>query len=178
MTKRNRRTPEEIIAATEAKLDAMRHKQAVKDAKDHPIASLITEQIATVEKQEREAKKGFGDGPQSFTSRRRSHFLWIDEINAAERVAQALLDVGTVTKSNLKGLLAEVVSNISNDIPVSMEDVQVHISDMLKVSTSDALAEAETALVETQEERNSFNTSKRQSKKQPASNTTTEEAEA
>ncbi len=59
MTKRNRRTPEEIIAATEAKLDAMRHKQAVKDAKDHPIASLITEQIATFEKQEREAQERF-----------------------------------------------------------------------------------------------------------------------
>ena len=87
MTKRNRRSPEEIIAATTAKLEAMKLKQAVKDAKDHPVASLISDQIATVEKTEREAKKGFGDGPQSFDSRIRSHELWIDEINAAADVA-------------------------------------------------------------------------------------------
>ena len=88
MTKRNRRSPEEIIAATTAKLEAMKLKQAVKDAKDHPVASLISDQIATVEKTEREAKKGFGDGPQSFDSRIRSHELWIDEINAAADVAK------------------------------------------------------------------------------------------
>ena len=170
MTKRNRRSPEEIIAATEAKLATMRTKQAVKDAKSHPVASLISEQIVTVEKAEREAKKGFGDGPQSFTSRVRSHELWIDEINAAEQVASCAMDVHADIKENLRELLASVTADIANGVDVDISDVQVSVDEACLVE-SESLDEATVALDNAQYERNAFNIIKRQPKKVNPSNT-------
>ena len=112
MTKRNRRTPEEIIAATAEKLNAMQTKQDIKAAKSHPAAVIILDALAAVEKEEREAKKGLGSGPQSFDNRMRLHNLWVDEIAALEDVAHATVDNATATKEWLKSQLAAVTETI------------------------------------------------------------------
>ena len=169
MTKHNRRSPEEIIAATTAKLEAMKLKQAVKDAKDHPVASLISDQIATVEKQEREAKKGFGDGPQSFDSRIRSHELWIDEINAAADVAELAIEQASTIKDNLRELLSNVTADIANGVDVDISDVQVSVDEACLVE-SESLDKATLALDLAQYERNAYNVIKRQPKKVNPSN--------
>ena len=170
MTKRNRRSPEEIIAATTAKLEAMKLKQAVKDAKDHPVASLISDQIATVEKAEREAKKGFGDGPQSFDNRIKSHEMWIDEISAASTVAELAIEQASTIKDNLRELLSTVTADIANGVDVDISDVQLSVTEAMEVS-SDSLDEATVALDNAQYERNAFNVLKRQPKKVNPSNT-------
>ena len=169
MTKRNRRSPEEIIAATEAKLSAMRQKQAVKDAKNHPVASLISDQIATVEKTEREAKKGFGDGPQSFAARIRSHELWIDEINAAAEVAELAIECAAQQKANLRDLLSTVTKDIANDVEFDIDDVQPSVTKAMNVANED-LTVAEQSLISAQIDRNAFNVLKRQPKKENPSN--------
>ena len=110
--KRNRRTPEEIIAATAEKLNAMKAKQNIKAAKSHPAAAFILDAFAKVEKGEREAKKGLGSGPQSFENRMRSHNLWIDEIAALEDVAHATIDNAQGTKDWLKGQLNAVIETV------------------------------------------------------------------
>jgi len=118
MTKRNRRTPEEIIAATAEKLNAMQQKQDMKAAKSHPAAVIILDALAAVEKEEREAKKGLGSGPQSFDNRMRLHNLWVDEIAALEDVAHATVDNATAKKDWLKSQLAAVTETIvAGDAP-------------------------------------------------------------
>ena len=112
MSKRTRRTPEEIIAATAEKLNAMQAKQKIKAAKSHPAAVFILDRIAKVEKDEREAKKGLGSGPQSFYNRMRAHNFWIDEIAALEDVAHATIDNAAADKDFLKGQLAAVTKTI------------------------------------------------------------------
>ena len=169
MTKRNRRSPEEIIAATTAKLEAMKLKQAVKDAKDHPVASLISQQIETVEKAEREAKKGFGDGPQSFDNRIKSHEMWIDEISAASEVAKLAIEQASTIKDNLRELLSNVTADIANGVDVDISDVQVSVDEACLVE-SESLDEATVALDIAQYERNAFNILKRQPKKVNPSN--------
>jgi len=112
MSKRTRRTPEEIIAATAEKLNAMQAKQKIKAAKSHPAAVFILDALAKVEKAEREAKKGLGSGPQSFDNRMRAHNFWIDEIAALEDVAHATVDNAQANKDFLKGQLDAVTETI------------------------------------------------------------------
>ena len=64
-TKRAQRTPAEIIAETEAKLERLRMKDAKQQAKTNPEVALLLEQKAEVQKEIREAKKILGSGPQS-----------------------------------------------------------------------------------------------------------------
>lgn len=169
MTKRNRRSPEEIIAATEAKLTAMRQKQAFKGAKTHPVATLISEALATIEKTEREAKKGFGDGPQSFDNRIMAHNMWIDEINAAATVADLAIEQAATIKDNLRELLSTILDDIANGGDPTEVEVENAIDEALDVS-SDSLDNAEDALANAQTERNAFNIAKRQPKKENPSN--------
>jgi len=63
ITKRGQRTPAEIIAETEAKLERLRIKQAKKDASSNPDVATMLENKAIIQKQIREAKKVLGNGP-------------------------------------------------------------------------------------------------------------------
>jgi Na+-translocating ferredoxin:NAD+ oxidoreductase RnfC subunit len=83
-SKRTQRTPSEIIAETEAKLERLRIKQAKKDASSNPDVAVMLENKAEIQKQIREAKKILGNGPQSGQARIAKHERWIDKINAEE----------------------------------------------------------------------------------------------
>jgi hypothetical protein len=89
--KRAQRTPAEIIAETEAKLERLRMKEAKQAAQNHPaLASLIVEKT-DVQKEIREAKKIVGAGPQSADARIDKHYAWIRKIELQREEAYAIL---------------------------------------------------------------------------------------
>jgi len=91
--KRNQRTPAEIIAETEAKLERLRMKEATQAAQNHPaLASLIVEKT-DVQKEIREAKKIVGAGPQSADARIAKHEAWIRKIELQREEAWGILGV-------------------------------------------------------------------------------------
>jgi len=137
MTKRTRRTPEEIIAATALKLDAMRQKQDIKAAKSHPAAVFILDALAKVEKAEREAKKGLGSGPQSFDNRMRAHNFWIDEIAALEDVAHATVDNAQANKDFLKGQLDAATEIISAGDEPDLDHIKTTIKAEMEMESVD-----------------------------------------
>ena len=76
-SKRTQRTPSEIIAETEAKLERLRIKQAKKDAQSNPEVASLLEAKAALQKEIREDKKILGNGPQSAQARIATHEAWI-----------------------------------------------------------------------------------------------------
>jgi hypothetical protein len=90
-TKRSQRTPAEIIAETEAKLERLRMKEAKQEAQANPAVSALLDHKAEIQKDIREAKKILGSGPQSAQARLDKHYAWIDKIQRAIGEAEATL---------------------------------------------------------------------------------------
>jgi hypothetical protein len=90
-TKRSQRTPAEIIAETEAKLERLRMKEAKQQAQANPAVSALLDRKAEIQKDIREAKKVLGSGPQSAKARLEKHYAWIDKIQASIGEAEATL---------------------------------------------------------------------------------------
>ena len=86
-TTRKQRTPAEIIAETEARLERLRLKEAKVQAQANPAVSALMEERDEVQKDLREAKKILGSGPQSAEVRISNHEAWISKIN--EQVLEA-----------------------------------------------------------------------------------------
>ena len=80
-SKRKQRTPEEIIAETEARLERLRVRQAKAEAQSNPAVASLMDAKADLMKEVREAKKLLGDGPQSANARIAKHEAWIEKIN-------------------------------------------------------------------------------------------------
>lgn len=98
--KRTQRTPQEIIAETEAKLAKLRMKQAKQEAQSNPqVASLMDERNALMKKK-REAAKVLGSGPQSAEARIAKHEAWISKIQEEMVMAEGVL-------MDCEGLIAE-----------------------------------------------------------------------
>ena len=93
-SKRTQRTPSEIIAETEAKLERLRIKQAKKDASSNPDVAVMLENKAEIQKQIREAKKILGNGPQSGQARIAKHERWIRKIQNEVCDAEDTLSTG------------------------------------------------------------------------------------
>ena len=93
MTKRNIRTPEQIILDTEAKLEKLRARQIKQQATNDPdLLPLLAEKEA-VQKDIREAKKVLGTGPQSAEARIAKHEAWIRKIEIQREEAHDTLGV-------------------------------------------------------------------------------------
>jgi len=93
MTKRNIRTPEQIILDTEAKLEKLRARQIKQQASNDPdLLPLLAEKEA-VQKDIREAKKVLGTGPQSAEARIAKHEAWIRKIEDQREDAHDTLGV-------------------------------------------------------------------------------------
>ena len=97
---RKQRTPQEIIAETEAKLSRLRVKQAKQDE---------------LRKDIREARKGLGDGPQSFNARIAKHEAWIEKVEDLRADAEATLDHANGRKAQIEAELADVLNNLVSD---------------------------------------------------------------
>ena len=110
--KRNQRTPAEIIAETEAKLERLRIKQAKKDASKNPDVAVMLENKAVVQKQIREAKKILGNGPQSGQAPIAKHERWIRKIENEVREAEDTLSSGEQRLSEIEARIQAKISTI------------------------------------------------------------------
>jgi predicted component of type VI protein secretion system len=114
MEKRQQRTPAEIIAETEARLERLRLRQAQKAAKTNPALSPLMEEKADLTKEIREAKKILGSGPQSAEQRIVKHNVWIAKINDEGHAA-----VHTLAEANKR--MAEINTEISRQVDTLLE---------------------------------------------------------
>ena len=82
-TRAKRKTAEQMLAETNAKAKALEEKIAMKSTMDNPQVLVFTALLEDLTKQTIEYQKGFGNGPQSFETRRLTHQLWVEEIDAS-----------------------------------------------------------------------------------------------
>ena len=112
---RKQRTPAEIIAETEAKLERLRVKEAKQQAQSNPTVAALLEQKAEVQKEIREAKKVLGSGPQSAEARRAKHERWIRRINNDEVAASRTLETSeqrlAEIEQSIQGEVASIVAS-------------------------------------------------------------------
>ena len=111
-SKRMQRTPSEIIAETEAKLERLRIKQAKKDAQSNPEVASLLEAKAALQKEIREAKKILGNGPQSAQARIEKHERWIRRITNEEVAANRILETNADEIAAIDAQINERVSTI------------------------------------------------------------------
>ena len=93
--KRTQRTASEIIAETEARLERLRLREAKNQAQTDPAVAALLDQKESIKKDEREAKKILGTGPQSAQARLMKHEAWISKIKDEATLAELSLDTFT-----------------------------------------------------------------------------------
>ena len=106
---RTQRTPQEIIAEVEARLERLHTRAATKEAKSNPEVAALYDQRDAIQKDIRDAKKILGNGPQSGGARIAKHDVWIDRINAEMDLAVTALD-------SSEAALAEIDSSIKEKV--------------------------------------------------------------
>ena len=109
MTKRNIRTPEQIILDTEAKLAKMKERQLRQQAANDPdLLPLLAEKEA-IQKDVREAKKILGTGPQSAEARILKHEAWIRKIEIQREEAHDTLGVADQALSEVNSRIQKMI---------------------------------------------------------------------
>ena len=109
MEKRQQRTPQEIIAETEARLERLRLRAAKAEAKTTPAIMSLMDTKADLMKTIREAKKLLGDGPQSANARIEKHEKWIEKINDEVLLAESDLFSAEAKLMQINADIAEAV---------------------------------------------------------------------
>lgn len=122
MSERKQRTPAEIIAETEAKLSRLRVKQAKQEAMSNPALAPQLVLLEGLRKDIREARKGLGDGPQSFNASIAKHEAWIDKIEDKRAGAEAILSEAEARKSDIEAQIAQVVDGLVSETPNQQEN--------------------------------------------------------
>ena len=121
MSERKQRTPAEIIAETEAKLARLKVKEAKQKAKSNPAVAPLMEELDALRKDIREARKGLGDGPQSFNARVAKHEAWINKIEVERMAAQDTLASAETRKSEIEAQIAETINGLVSSEEMSAE---------------------------------------------------------
>ena len=119
--KRTQRTPSEIIAETEARLERLRLRQASAEAQNNPAVASLMDTKAALAKDVREAKKLLGDGPQSANARIEKHEVWIEKINAEVFAAQDVLAEAEASLESVNAEIAEAIQGIVSSKEMSAE---------------------------------------------------------
>lgn len=112
MEKRTQRSPQELIAEQEAKLERMRMRQARQEAKTNPALSPLMEEKAELAKVIREAKKLLGTGPQSADARIEKHQAWINKIEREREDAELILHSASSRLEQLDEEISETLSTL------------------------------------------------------------------
>ena len=112
MSERKQRTPAEIIAETEAKLSRLLVKQAKQDAMSNPEVAPLVAEMDALRIEIREARKGLGDGPQSFNARVQKHDAWIVKIEELRIIALHTLADAETRKTEIETEIAAVINGI------------------------------------------------------------------
>jgi len=136
---RTRRSAQELIEESEARLAKLREKAALEQAKQSPELAPIVDAIKENSAAITESQRGLGAGPQSFESRAAKHEAWLEEITAAEDLAELILAQAQERKEYLSSALASMSQSI-----LEGNDVSVDILDTLaNIPMSDALEDAQ-----------------------------------
>jgi len=112
--KRQQRTPQEIIAETEARLERLRLRQAKAEAQTNPEVAFLMEAKSDLAKEIREAKKLLGDGPQSAVARIAKHEAWIYKIQDERSAAESVLAEAESSLESVNAEIAEAIQGIVN----------------------------------------------------------------
>lgn len=141
---RKRRTPAELLEAQTLKLNKLKEKAALQQAKAHPEVERIQNAIGDLNGMIAAAARNFAKGPQSFETRQQQHKLWLDEIEAGIAVARLTIDHYNESKSKLQGFMAELAANIQAGGIITPSIIDSQIADAFE--PSDALVDARSTL--------------------------------
>jgi len=118
MTKRNIRTPEQIIADTEAKLAKLRERQMKQEAANDPDLLPLLAEKESIHKEASKARTLLGDGPQSGNARIAKHEAWIAKIERQNEEAWNTLGVAdqalAEVNSRIQKMIESKAQNASN----------------------------------------------------------------
>jgi len=152
---RTRRSAQELIEESEARLAKLREKAALEQAKQSPELAPIVEAIKENSAAITESQRGLGAGPQSFESRAAKHEAWLVEITAAEDLAELIL----AQSQERKDYLSSALATMSQDI-LDGKDISVDILETLaNIPMSDVLEDAKIKYGQAHNQRKTLSTS-------------------
>jgi len=121
--KRTRRTPEQLIADAQSRLDKLQAKAAQSEAASNPLLAPLLDEIKEVEKVELMARKGFSKGPQNFDDRTQKAMARIEKIEIQKHEAMNIITGAKARKDELRALLAGFTRSVANGEQVFQEDI-------------------------------------------------------
>lgn len=154
---RQKRTPQELIQEQEARLEKLKEKAAIEEAKQSPELAPLLEALESEQAAYNEAQRGLSTSPQSFQSRLTKHRAWIREIEAATLLAERVLDHADTNKRILTNAIADLSQKLSQNEPISVEVVEV----LATINEDDSLIQARDAYALAHSERKSLTNSKK-----------------
>jgi len=152
---RTRRSAQELIEESEARLTKLREKAALDQAKQSPELAPIVDAIKENSAAITESQRGLGAGPQSFESRAAKHEAWLEEITAAEDLAELILAQAQERKEYLSSALATLSQSVLEGNDVSVDILET----LANIPMSDALEDAEIKYGLAHNQRKSLSTS-------------------
>jgi len=152
---RTRRSAQELIEESEARLAKLREKAALEQAKQSPELAPIVDAIKENSAAITESQRGLGAGPQSFESRAAKHEAWLEEITAAEDLAELILAQAQERKEYLSSALATLSQSVLEGNDVSVDILET----LANIPMSDALEDAEIKYGLAHNQRKSLSTS-------------------
>ena len=122
-TTRTRRTPEQLIADAQSRLDKLHAKAAESEAASNPLLAPLLTEIKEVEKAELMARKGFSKGPQNFEARIAKAEARILMIHGQMEDAEQVIATAKDRKAELRATLAGLTQAIAKGEEVTEETV-------------------------------------------------------
>ena len=122
-SKRTRRTPEQLIADAQSRLDKLQAKAAESEAASNPLLAPLLTEIKEVEKAALMARKGFSKGPQNFDERIAKAQARIDKITLQQAEAEEVIETAKDRKAELRATLADLTQAIAKGEEVTEETV-------------------------------------------------------
>ena len=122
-TKRIRRTPDQLIAETEARLAKLQARQATQEAKSNPLLAPVLDAIKDQEKVEMAARKGFSKGPANFDERIAKAQARIITIQSQMANAESEIEEAKAFKTHLRSVLSSLTQRIAQGEEVNEDDV-------------------------------------------------------
>ena len=142
---RTRRTAQELIEEQEQRLNKLREKASLDQAKQSPELASIVDAIKQETAAITESQRGLGAGPQSFDARASKHEAWIDEISKAEKLAELVLDNATERKAYLSDALSTLSESLASGTDISVDILETLASMPSSAELEDAQFSYETA---------------------------------
>ena len=122
-SKRIRRTPEQLIADAQSRLDKLQAKAAESEAATNPLLAPLLAEIKEVEKVELMARKGFSKGPQNFEARIDKAQARIDKIQGQMVNANGVIETAKERKAELRSALTLLTQRIAQGEDISEDEV-------------------------------------------------------